>query len=101
MLGPGLHTEMRSWSAGREDGVLRGVGAQSSLGGSTASPLPGGCKGEASLSSKEVGGRLGGSAVEHLPPAQVVIPGPRIESCIRFPKGRPMSLPLSVSPMNK
>ena len=46
-------------------------------------------------------GHLGGSAVEHLPSAQGVIPGARIESHIRLPTGSlllplPMSLPLSV-----
>ena len=58
-------------------------------------------------------GRLGGSVVEHLPSAQGVIPGfwdwiPRsgIESRIRLPIGSlllplPMSLPFSVSFMNK
>ena len=44
-------------------------------------------------------GHLSGSVVEHLPLAQVMIPG--IESCIRLPMGSlllplPMSLPLSV-----
>ena len=46
-------------------------------------------------------GCLGGSAVEHLPLAQGMIPGPGIGSHIRLPIGSlllplPMSLPLSV-----
>ena len=46
-------------------------------------------------------GHLVGSVVERLPLAQVVIPGPGIESCIRLHMGslllcQPMSLPLSV-----
>ena len=45
--------------------------------------------------------RLGGSEVEHLLLAQIVIPGPVIKSHIRFPTGSlllplPMSLPLSL-----
>ena len=55
-------------------------------------------------------GHLGGSGVEHLPLAQGVIPGSRVESCIGIPAGSlllplSMSLPLShcvcVSFMNK
>ena len=55
-------------------------------------------------------GCLGGSAVERLPSAlgviPVVIPEPRIESLIQLLAGTlllllPMSLPLSVSLMNK
>ena len=49
-------------------------------------------------------GHLGGSVVEHLPLAQVVIPGPGIKSHFGLPVGKlpslflplPMSLPLSV-----
>ena len=46
-------------------------------------------------------GCLGGSAVEHLPLAQVVIPGSRIESHIGLPARTlllplPMSLPLTL-----
>ena len=52
------------------------------------------------LKAKE--GCLGGLAVEHLPLARVVIPGPEIESYIRLPAGSlllplPMSLLLCVS----
>ena len=51
-------------------------------------------------------GHLGGSVVEHLPLAQVIILGPGIESLIRLPAGSlllplPMCLPLCVSLMNK
>ena len=51
-------------------------------------------------------GHLGGSAVEHLPSAQGVIPGSRIESHIGLLAWSlllpwPISLPLSVSLMNK
>ena len=47
-------------------------------------------------------GCLGGSAVEHLPSAQGVIPSPGIKSWIRFSAGNLlllllMSLPLSLS----
>ena len=50
--------------------------------------------------------RLGGSAVEHLPSAQGVILGSGIKSHIGLPVRSlllplPMSLPLSVSLMNK
>ena len=50
---------------------------------------------------KTSGGQLGGSMVEHLPLAQVMIPGPGMESRIKFPAGilllpLPMSLPLSL-----
>ena len=41
-------------------------------------------------------GHLGGSVVEHLPSAQVVISGPRIQSSIRLPPGSllfPLPLP--------
>ena len=44
-------------------------------------------------------GHLGGSVVECLPSALIMIPGPRIESCIGLPSGilfLPLSLPLSV-----
>ena len=55
---------------------------------------------------KKKEGRLGGSVVEHLPLAQVMTPGSRIESRIGLPAGSlllplPGSLPLSVSLMNK
>ena len=52
-------------------------------------------------------GSLGGSAVEHLPSAQGLIPGSGIQSCIRLPArslllALPVSLPLSsVSLINK
>ena len=51
-------------------------------------------------------GHLGGSVVEHLPLAQVVIPGSWDWVCIRLPIGSlllplPKSLPLSVSLINK
>ena len=51
-------------------------------------------------------GRLGGSVVEHLPLAQVMIPGFWDAVIIWLPAGSlllplPMSLPLSMSPMNK
>ena len=51
-------------------------------------------------------GCLGGSAVVHLPLAQGMILGSRIESRIRLPVWSlllplPMSLPLSLSHMNK
>ena len=51
-------------------------------------------------------GHLGGSAVERLPLAQGVILGSGIESCISLLAGslllpQPVSLPLSVSFMNK
>ena len=53
-----------------------------------------------------VAGRLGGSAVEHLPLAQGVIPDPGIGSHIGLPAwslllSLPVSLPLSLSLMNK
>ena len=41
-------------------------------------------------------GRLGGSGVERLPPAQGVIPGPEIKSHVRFPAGS-LLLPLPLS----
>ena len=46
-------------------------------------------------------GHLGGSVVQHLPSAQVMILGPGMKSCIRLPGGSlllplPKSLPLSV-----
>ena len=51
-------------------------------------------------------GCLGGLVVEHLPSAQVMILGPRIESHIRLPAWSlllplPVTLPLSLSLMNK
>ena len=46
--------------------------------------------------SKSVEGHLGGSVVEHLPLAQVVILGPGIKSCIGVPSGS-LLLPLSMS----
>ena len=51
-------------------------------------------------------GRLGGSAVEHLPSAQDVIPGSRIEFPIRLPEWSLLfpllvSLPLSLCLMNE
>ena len=51
-------------------------------------------------------GRLGGSVVEHLTSSQGLIPGSRIESHVGLPAWSlllplPVSLPLSVSLMNK
>ena len=54
----------------------------------------------------EGGGNLGGPAVEHLALAQGVIPGSRMESHVGLPAYSlllplPVSLPLSLSLMNK
>ena len=55
----------------------------------------------AELEKKRKEGRLGGSVVERLPLAPVMILGPGIESHIGFPAGTllllPMTLPLSLS----
>ena len=58
------------------------------------------------LTKNIISGHLGGSVVEHVPLAQGVIPDPGIESRMRLPAWSlllplPMSLPLSVSLMNK
>ena len=52
----------------------------------------------------QVGGHLGGSAVEHLPSAQGVILGSWVESCIGLLAGSlllPLPLSLGLSRINK